>query len=111
MSDGSPTSSMEVKPNAQVASVRVAARIHRDAARARGILLNAARPGLVDTDASRPWFADMSDAEPPDESARDVLWLATRPAGTVEPYGELVQHKIVLPFRGTPLAVANRTDG
>jgi hypothetical protein len=33
------------------------------------------------------------------------------PAGTTEPYGELVQHRVILPFRGTPLTVRNRTDG
>jgi NAD(P)-dependent dehydrogenase (short-subunit alcohol dehydrogenase family) len=94
----------------QVASVRVAARMHREAARARGILINAACPGLIDTDASRPWFADMSQAQTPDEAAQDVLWLATLPAGTAEPYGELVQHRVVLPFTGEHLEVLNRTD-
>ena len=45
-----------------------------------------------------------------DDAAVDVLWLATLPAGTAEPYGELVQHKKILPFRGDPLTVRNRTD-
>ena len=56
------------------------------------------RPGLGDTDASGPWFDDMSGALSPDEAAADVLWLATLPAGIREPYGELVQHREVLPF-------------
>jgi len=95
----------------QVAAVRVMARDYAEQARTQGILINAACPGLVDTDASRPWFADMSQAQSPDEAARDVLWLASLPVGTTEPYGELVQHRVVLPWTGTPLTVANRTDG
>jgi carbonyl reductase 1 len=94
----------------QVAAVRIAARLHRGQARSRGILINAACPGLIDTDASRPWFQDMSQAQSPDEAAVDVLWLATLPAGTTEPYGELVQHKAILPFHGAPLTAQNRTD-
>jgi len=44
------------------------------------------------------WFTDMSRAQSPDDAAADVVWLATLPAGTREPYGELVQHRRVLPF-------------
>jgi hypothetical protein len=44
----------------------------------------------------------MSGALSPDDAATDVLWLATLPPGTREPYGELVQHRKVLPF--TPAA-------
>jgi len=94
----------------QVAAVRIAARLHREQARSRGILINAACPGLIDTDASRPWFQDMSQAQSPDDAAVDVLWLATLPTGTTEPYGELVQHKAILPFHGSPLTAQNRTD-
>jgi carbonyl reductase 1 len=94
----------------QVAAVRIMARMYREEAARRGLLINAACPGLIDTDASRPWFADMSQAQSPDEAAADVVWLATLPAGTTEPYGELVQHRVVLPFRGTPLTPQNRTD-
>jgi carbonyl reductase 1 len=94
----------------QVAAVRIMARLYREQTRARDILINAACPGLVDTDASRPWFADMSQAQSPEDAAEDVLWLATLPAGTAEPYGQLVQHKIVLPFHGTAAAIGNRTD-
>jgi hypothetical protein len=28
----------------------------------------------------------------------DVAWLATRPTGITEPYGELVQHRVVLGY-------------
>jgi NAD(P)-dependent dehydrogenase (short-subunit alcohol dehydrogenase family) len=86
----------------QVAAVRVWARELADEAARRDILVNAACPGLVDTDASRPWFDDMSGALSPDDAAAGVLWLATLPPGTREPYGELVQHHKVLPF--TPAA-------
>jgi NAD(P)-dependent dehydrogenase (short-subunit alcohol dehydrogenase family) len=77
----------------QVASVRVLARDKSEEFRRRGILVNAACPGLVDTEASRPWFADMSKAATPDEAARDIVWLATLPAGSEEPYGVLVRHR------------------
>jgi carbonyl reductase 1 len=94
----------------QVAAARIMARTYRDEARRRGLLINAACPGLIDTDASRPWFADMSQAQSPDQAATDVLWLATLPTGTAQPYGELVQHRVVLPWQGTPLTPQNRTD-
>ena len=70
----------------------------RDEARRRGILIDAVCPGLVDTDASRPWFADMSSAQRPDQAAEDILWLATLPMSAREPYGELVQHRKILPW-------------
>ena len=43
----------------------------------------------------------MSGALSPDEAAADVLWLAMLPIGVREPYGELVQHRNVLPFAPT----------
>lgn len=82
----------------QVAAIRIMARDHERDARARGVLINAACPGLVDTEASRPWFADMSAAQSPDEAAVDVAWLCTLPAAAREPYGELVQHRDIIPF-------------
>lgn len=82
----------------QVAAVRVLARAMREEAEERDILINAVCPGLVDTDASRPWFSDMSKAQSPDQAATDVVWLATLPRGTRAPYGELVQHQKVVPF-------------
>ncbi len=85
----------------QVAAVKVLALELVGQAAQRDILVNAACPGLVDTDASRPWFGDMSAAQSPDEAATDVLWLATVPAGTRQPYGELVQHRKILPFMPT----------
>jgi carbonyl reductase 1 len=92
---GWPSSVNVVSKIGQVAAVRIMAREH---ARQRGILINAACPGLIDTEASRPWFDDMSTAKSPDEGAVDVAWLATLPAGTAEPYGELVQYRVVLGY-------------
>jgi len=83
---------------AQVASTKIMARLMRDEASRRGILINAVCPGMVDTDASRPWFDDMSSAQRPAQAAVDVVWLATLPPGTEAPYGELVQHREVLPW-------------
>lgn len=83
----------------QVTAMRVLAREMHEQARERDILINAVCPGLVDTAASRPWFTNMAEAQSPDEAAEDVIWLATLPEGTTTPYGELVQHKQVLPFR------------
>jgi NAD(P)-dependent dehydrogenase (short-subunit alcohol dehydrogenase family) len=82
----------------QVALVRILARDRSEEFRRRGILVNAACPGLVDTEASRPWFADMSKAATPDEAARDIVWLATLPAGSEEPYGVLVRHRKPQPW-------------
>jgi carbonyl reductase 1 len=59
---------------------------------------NAVCPGMVDTDASRPWFDDMSSAQSPAQAAGDVVWLATLPPRTEAPYGELVQHREILPW-------------
>lgn len=84
---------------AQVASVKILARQMRDEAARRGILINAACPGLVDTEASRPWFDDMSAAQTPAAAAEDIVWLATLPPGTTEPYGELVQHRKLIPWQ------------
>jgi carbonyl reductase 1 len=83
---------------AQVASTKIMARIMIKEAKTRGILINAVCPGMVDTDASRPWFTDMSSAQSPAQAAVDVIWLATLPPRTEAPYGELVQHREVLPW-------------
>lgn len=93
--DGWPDDPNVVSKIGQVASMRIMA---RDRDRARGVLINAACPGLVDTDASRPWFESMDGAKSPDEAAVDVQWLATLPAGGDAPYGELVQYRDILPW-------------
>jgi hypothetical protein len=80
-------------------SARPAGRRHpRHDRNATHVLAGSAGPGLVDTGASHPWFAGMSRALPPADAAADLLWLATLPPGTREPYGEVVQHRKVLPF-------------
>jgi carbonyl reductase 1 len=83
---------------AQVASAKIMARLMREEASRRGILINAVCPGMVDMEASRPWFDDMSSAQSPAQAAMDVAWLATLPPRTETPYGELVQHREVLPW-------------
>jgi carbonyl reductase 1 len=83
---------------AQVASAKIMARLMRDEASRRGILINAVCPRMVDTEASRPWFDDMSSAQSPAQAARDVVWLATLPPRTEAPYGELVQHREIFPW-------------
>ena len=69
----------------QAAAVSVRARELADEAARRDILVNAACPGLVDTDASRPWFDDTSGALSPDDAATDVLWPATLPPAPASP--------------------------
>jgi carbonyl reductase 1 len=86
----------------QVAAMRIYAREQQAEAARRGILIDAVCPGLVDTEASRPWFRDMSRARSPDAAAVDVVTLATLPPGTAEPYGELVRYGKVLPFAERP---------
>lgn len=74
----------------QVAAVRAAAR--DDPA------VVALCPGLIDTDASRPWFADMSAAQTPEQAARWPVELAV--ADGIDPafHGELVQFGRVVPW-------------
>jgi carbonyl reductase 1 len=80
----------------QVAAARVFARERADISRDGGYV-GAVCPGLVDTDASRPWFSDMSQAQTPEEAARDLVRLAVDP---VDPrfVGQLVQHGILIPW-------------
>ena len=84
----------------QVAASWVFAREMRAEATAADMMVCAVCPGLVDTEASRPWFdsASLARAKSPDDAALDVRWLATLPAGTRTPYGELVQYRDVLPW-------------
>jgi NAD(P)-dependent dehydrogenase (short-subunit alcohol dehydrogenase family) len=82
----------------QVAAVRVLARERRDRDKADGTLVAAVCPGLVDTAASRPWFAEMDQAQTPAAAAAALLRLALDPARE-ETYGELVQFGEVRPWR------------
>ena len=88
---------------AQVAAVRAVAAQRRAADLAKGTLVAAVCPGLVDTRASRPWFDDYSRAQTPEQAARAVLDLVL--ADRLDPaiYGELVRFGQVLPWHsGTP---------
>jgi carbonyl reductase 1 len=86
----------------QVAAVRIYAREKREQAMRNGQLIVAVCPGLVNTRASRPWFADMSQAQSTGQAAIDVVKFAT---GAIEPqmYGRLVQHGRILAW-GEPAA-------
>ena len=88
----------------QVAAVRAVAAERRAADLADGTLVAALCPGLIDTDASRPWFDDMSEAQTPAQAA---VWPVDLVLGTgFDPafYGELVQFGRVLPWEtGVPV--------
>jgi carbonyl reductase 1 len=83
----------------QVAAVRVLARERRAADHVDGTLVAAICPGLVDTEASRPWFEDMSQAQTTAEAAVAPLRLALDPAPDPGFHGELVQFGRVIPWR------------
>src|SRR4051812_8102201 len=84
---------------AQVAAVRALARSRRDADLAQNRLIAALCPGLIDTDASRPWFEDMSAAQTPAQAAAWPVELALAEAFDPAFYGELVQFGKVLPWQ------------
>lgn len=81
---------------AQVAAVRALAHQRRDDDMARGILLAATCPGMLNTPTSALWW-DVSAAPAPAEAAGPLLDLAL---GPVDPghYGELVRRGRVLPW-------------
>jgi NAD(P)-dependent dehydrogenase (short-subunit alcohol dehydrogenase family) len=85
---------------AQVAAVRAYANAHRADDLAANRLVMALCPGLIDTDASRPWFADMSSAQTPEQAAEWPLDLVLAPTFDRAFYGELVQFGKVLPWEG-----------
>jgi carbonyl reductase 1 len=97
---------------AQVAAVRAVARDRRATDLATNRLVVALCPGLIDTDASRPWFADMSSAQTPAQAA---VWPVELALGvTFDPayYGELVQFGKVLPWEtGVPVPHRATTGG
>jgi len=90
---------------AQVAAVRALARERRASDLAGNTLLMALCPGLIDTNASRPWFDDMSKAQTPAQAAAWPVDLALAPSFDPAFYGELVQFGRVLPWEsGIPVA-------
>jgi carbonyl reductase 1 len=92
---------------AQVAAVRAVARERRAADLAEGRLIAALCPGLIDTDASRPWFEDMSEAQTPAQAAAWPVQLVLGESFDPAFYGELVQFGAVIPWK-TGLPVAHR---
>jgi NAD(P)-dependent dehydrogenase (short-subunit alcohol dehydrogenase family) len=92
---------------AQVAAVRAVARERRAGDLAEGRLIAALCPGLIDTDASRPWFEDMSEAQTPAQAAAWPVELVLGESFDPAFYGELVQFGAVIPWR-TGLPVAHR---
>jgi carbonyl reductase 1 len=89
---------------AQVAAVRALAGERRSADLTNNRLVMALCPGLIDTDASRPWFADMSAAQTPAEAAAWPVKLALAESFDPAFYGELVQFGKVLPWEtGVPV--------
>ena len=88
---------------AQVAAVRAYAR-HRRARDLRdGTLVAALSPGLIDTDASRPWFEDMSTAQTTTEAAAWPVELVLGRADVAGWHGELLQFGQVLAWEtGAP---------
>jgi carbonyl reductase 1 len=93
---------------AQVAAVRALARERRSADLAENRLIMALCPGLIDTDASRPWFEDMSAAQTPAEAAAWPVRLALSDRFDPAFYGELVQFGKVLPWE-TGIPVEHRS--
>jgi NAD(P)-dependent dehydrogenase (short-subunit alcohol dehydrogenase family) len=97
---------------AQVAAVRAVAAERRDADLARGTLVAAVCPGLVDTPLSRPWFADFSQAQAPARAAVAVLDLLLDEKTDPARYGELVRFGEVVPWHtGRPSAHQERLLG
>lgn len=81
----------------QVAVMRVMARERQEQTKADGRFIAAVCPGLVDTEAARRWFGDMSRAQSPQEAAADILALACDPFDG-EFHGELIQHHRIVPW-------------
>ena len=89
---------------AQVAAVRAIAHERRATDLAENRLIMTLCPGLIDTDASRPWFEDMSNAQTPAQAASWPLELVLGPTFDHAFYGELVQFGKVLPWEtGIPV--------
>ncbi len=89
---------------AQVAAVRAVAAERRAEDLRRDVLIMALCPGLIDTAASRPWFADMSAAQTPQQAAAWPVDLAVRADFKPAFYGELVQFGTIVPWEsGMPV--------
>ncbi|XHS78559.1 SDR family NAD(P)-dependent oxidoreductase [Burkholderiaceae bacterium UC74_6] len=86
----------------QVAATRAFARqVLRNGQLPPGALINIANPSVTLTDATRGFMGSVfrpEDAQTPDEAAVSLAWLATLAPGASAPYGELVEHRRVIPF-------------
>jgi hypothetical protein len=80
----------------QVAAVSTLAAQRREQDTARGILLAAVCPGMMNTLTSAEWW-DVSDAPSPAQAAVALLDLALGPV-TPGHYGQLIRHGEVLPW-------------
>lgn len=85
-----------------VAMAKILAREMRNDNRAN-ILLNACCPGWTNSGASKDYIDSSGccngiKAQSADESAKDIVWLATLPPGTTSPNGELVRHRKVIDY-------------
>jgi NAD(P)-dependent dehydrogenase (short-subunit alcohol dehydrogenase family) len=88
---------------AQVAAVRAIAAERREHDLATGTLIACVCPGMVDTQTSRPWFSDYSQAQTPAEAARAVLDLVLTEGVDPDLYGQLVRFGKAVPWHdGTP---------
>ncbi len=54
-------------------------------------------PGLIDTDASRPWFDSMEHAQSPKQATEDIIWLIN--SDNDLPTGRLIQHRKVIDWK------------
>ena len=80
----------------QVAAVRALARQRRERDTARGILIAAVCPGMMNTPTSAIWW-DVSNAPTPAQAAVPLLDLALEPVNPHH-YGELIRNGEVLPW-------------
>ncbi|GII53380.1 carbonyl reductase [Planotetraspora thailandica] len=81
----------------QVAAVRALAHQRRERDTARGVLLAAVCPGMMNTPTSGMWW-DVSDARSPADAAVPLLDLALGPVAPGH-YGQLVRNGSVLPWK------------
>ncbi|QFU91237.1 SDR family NAD(P)-dependent oxidoreductase [Amycolatopsis sp. YIM 10] len=82
---------------AQVAAVRALASQRRESDLARGILLAAVCPGMINTPTSAKWW-DVSTAPSPAEAAVALLDLVFAPVNP-EHYGQLVRYGQIVPSK------------
>jgi len=84
----------------QVAAVRTFANLRRADDLARGVLITAVCPGMMNTPTSSA-FWDVSNAPTPDAAAGPLLELALGPVNA-DHFGELVKDGVVLPWSPWP---------